>query len=91
MSKRTYLCGMTNKKEQIPAEVTRYQKEYGFNTSELIASNAMGDIYALSCVDGNGFVLPTGLPVFVIMKDGRARVESGESALKLSKTLFTEE
>lgn len=82
---------MTNKKEQIPAEVTRYQNEYGFNTSELVTSNAQGDIYALSRVDSDGFVLPVGLPVFVIVKDGKARVKSGEAALKLSKTLFAEE
>ena len=81
---------MANKNVNIPTEVTRYQNEYGFNTSELDASNAQGDFYALSQVDSDGFVVPTGLPVFVIMKNGRAQIVTDLQALKLSQTLFAD-
>ena len=90
MSKRTYFCGMINENNHIPAEVVRYQNENGCNTSELVASNAQGDIYALSCIDSDGMPLPIGLPLFVIVKNDKAILVTGSEAFKLSHTLFTD-
>lgn len=90
MSKRTYLCGMINKNNHIPAEVVRYQNENGCNTSELVASNAQGDIYALSRIDSDGMPVPIGLPLFVIVKNGKAILVTGSQALKLTSTLFAD-
>ncbi len=90
MSKRTYLCGMINENSHIPAEVVRYQNENGCNTSELVASNARGDIYALSCIDSDGMPVPIGLPLFVIVKNGKSILVAGSEAFKLSHTLFTD-
>jgi hypothetical protein len=90
MSKRTYLCGMINENNHIPAEVVRYQNENGCNTSELVASNAQGDIYALSRIDSDGMPEPIGLPLFVIVKNGKAILVTGSEAFKLSHTLFTD-
>ena len=90
MSKRTYLCGMINENNHIPAEVVRYQNENGCNTSELVASNAQGDIYALSCIDSDDMPVPIGLPLFVIVKNGKAILVTGSEAFKLSHTLFTD-
>lgn len=90
MSKRTYLCGMINENNHIPAEVVRFQNENGCNTSELVASNAQGDIYALSCIDSDGKPVPIGLPLFVIVKNGKAILVTGSEAFKLSHTLFTD-
>ena len=90
MSKRTYLCGMINENSHIPAEVVRYQNENGCNTSELVASNARGVFYALSCIDSDGMPVPIGLPLFVIVKNGKAILVAGSEAFKLSHTLFTD-
>lgn len=90
MSKRTYLCGMINENSHIPAEVVRYQNENGCNTSELVASNAQGDIYALSRIDSDAMPVPIGLPLFVIVKNGKAILITGSEAFKLSHTLFTD-
>lgn len=90
MNKSTYLCGMTNENNHIPAEVVRYQNENGCNTSELVASNAQGDIYALSRIDGDGMPAPIGLPLFVIVKGGKAILIADAEALELTHTLFAD-
>lgn len=90
MNKSTYLCGMTNENNHIPAEVVRYQNENGCNTSELVASNAQGDIYALSRIESDGMPAPMGLPLFVIVKGGKAILVTGSDALKLTSTLFAD-
>ena len=90
MSKRMYLCGMKQENNHLPAEVVRYQNENGCNTSELVASNAQGDIYALSLIDSDGMPVPIGLRLFVIVKNGEAILVTGSEALKLSHTLFTD-
>ncbi|WP_443703427.1 hypothetical protein [Prevotellamassilia timonensis] len=81
---------MINENSHIPAEVVRYQNENGCNTSELVASNARGDIYALSCIDSDGMPVPIGLPLFVIVKNGKSILVAGSEAFKLSHTLFTD-
>ena len=81
---------MTNEKNHIPAEVIRYQNENGCNTSELVASNAQGDIYALSRIDSDGMPAPIGLPLFVIVKDGKAILVADAEALELTHTLFAD-
>lgn len=78
-------------KHKTPPAVLQYQKEYGCNHSEYIATLENEDVYSLSQIDDNGFPLPMGLPLFVLVKGNDCRVVSGEKALKLSDTLFVNE
>lgn len=75
----------------IPSRVVHFQKEYGCNHSEYVATVENGDVYSLSQIDNNGFPMPTGLPLFVLVKGNDCRVVSGENALELSDTLFVNE
>lgn len=74
----------------IPSEVIRIQNEYGFNYSELVGKTKDGDVYAISLMEEDGSIAPTGLPVFVIKGDS-TEVVSGSAALKLSSELFRDE
>lgn len=79
------------KKHTIPSGVLRYQEEYGCNRAEYITTIENEDIYSLSKVDDNGFPVPLGLPLFVLVKGDDCRVVDGEDGLELSRTLFADE
>lgn len=72
---------------KIPSEVIRYQNEYGFNRSEYVATVDNEKVFSLSRVDDNGFPVPMGLPLFVLVGGKGCRIVSGDEALKLSDTL----
>ena len=73
------------KKEEIPNCVLEVQKKYGFNSSELIGFTDKEIVFSISLTDENGFSLPTGLPVLVLVSnDNTYRVIQGEEALNLS-------
>lgn len=78
-------------KHIIPSEVIQYQNEYGCNHSEYVATVENEKIYSLMQLDDNGFPIPMGLPLFVLVKENSCRIVSGEQALKLSDTLFVDE
>lgn len=78
-------------KHTIPSVVHRYQEKYGCNYCEYVANIENEDVYSISLVDNDGFALPTGLPIFILVKGDKGRVVSGEQALNLLDTLFVDE
>lgn len=78
-------------KHPIPAEVIRIQKEYGCNHSEYVATIENEDVYSLSRLDENGFPLPIGLPIFVLVKGDDCRVVDGNEGFELMDSLPEDE
>lgn len=71
----------------IPSIVTSYASKFGCNHAEFITSNADGDVYALSSQDEFGNILPIGLPIFILLKEGKISIIEGPKALKYQRKL----
>lgn len=55
----------------VPEQVSVLATGHGFNSVELAGRAPDGSsIYSVGCVDGDGFALPTGLPHYIIERDG---------------------
>lgn len=54
----------------IPKQVSELANRHGFNSVELVKSASNEMIYSVGSVDGDGFPLPTGLPHYIIARDG---------------------
>lgn len=88
-----YFCGNMAKtgKHTIPAGVIHCQKECGCKYCEYVTTIEDEDIYLLSQTGDDEIPMPTGLPVFVLVKGDDCRVVSGHDALELLDILPEDE
>lgn len=59
------------------------RRGYLANHVEKVATHNNEDVYALSLLDEYGNAIPTGLPVFVMVKYDKFRIVDGDNALSL--------
>ena len=75
----------------IPKQVSELANRNGFNSIVLSKQSQDESIYAVGCVDENGFSLPIGLPSFIVVKCGSCQLVTGLEGLSLADTLFGDE
>ena len=76
-----------NKPHIIPSIVTAYMAKFGCNNAKFLTSNDDGDIFSLSRIDKDGYAMPIGLPIFIIIKDDNVSIIDGVKALKYQDSL----
>ncbi len=69
--------------ETIPQKVRALANEWGCNQIVLLGTYEEGEAYSIGLVDDEGFVVPTGLPTIIVLKDGKTKVVCGEEGLEL--------
>lgn len=54
----------------VPEQITRMANSYGFNTVKLVKQTKEESVYSIQIVDADGFSLPTGLPHYIVDRNG---------------------
>ena len=55
---------------KIPEKVTKLAESHGFNSVELVKRAPDESIYSVGCLDKGGVILPTGLPHYIVDRNG---------------------
>lgn len=69
--------------KNIPSEVLKSAKDEACNSVEFCGTYQGEEVYSIGSVDSEGLPIPTGLPVFILYKDGNIRMVRGMKALDL--------
>jgi hypothetical protein len=67
----------------IPAEVIKAAENDGCNSVSYCGTCQGEEVYSIGFVDSEGQPVPTGLPVFILYKDGNIRMVRGMETLYL--------
>ncbi len=73
---------------EIPKIVLDYAEKHGFGDIEYVGTVNGSQVYGeVHNEDENGLFAPTGLPCFILLKDGKTECVDGLDALKLLGSL----
>lgn len=75
----------------IPKQVSELASKNGYNSVHLSKHSGSESIYSVECVDKDGFILPVGLPSFIVFDGKSCRFISGEEGFVLADSLFGDE
>ena len=68
---------------KVPQIVKEVARTYGFNNAKYCGELDGAKVYGVETVDSNGLPVPTGLPTFLLLKDGDITIVSGNEGLDL--------
>ena len=72
------------KQKNIPEAVLAEARRQGFNWVSHSGTVDGSEVYGVGVVDAKGEFPPIGLPTFIVVKDGRMSMVSGDEGLELA-------
>ncbi len=73
--------------KKIPKEVQIIAEREACNAIDFCGIDDGWEVYGIGEVGEDGSIIPTGLPVLVLWKDGEIKIVSGEDSLRLLSRL----